>query len=91
MPAYRLTPSARDGLRRVFDQLVTAFEVISESPGIGHRREDLTPDDRVRFWSVGPSLIAYRVGPGGGVEILFIERGERDWGQIIEKHESGEG
>ena len=69
----------------VLNQLVSAFERIGETPGIGHRRPDLTEDDQVRFWPVGPSLLAYRVKPGHLVEILFVERGERDWGRVLEQ------
>jgi len=98
---YRLTPCARNGLRRVLEyvdlrfgvlvaervleQLVSAFECIAETPGIGHRREDLTLDDRIRFWPVGPSLIAYRIRAAEPVEILFVERGERDWRQVLQE------
>jgi toxin ParE1/3/4 len=95
---YRLTPRARKGLEEiltyvadefgarvaeaVLERHVAAFERLAESPGIGHVREDITKDAAVRFWPVGPSLVAYRGGPDG-VEILFVERGERDWGRIL--------
>lgn len=101
MASYRLTPKAREGFRdilayvdkrfgaqvaeRVLDRLVAAFEFIAESPGTGHRREDLTQDERIRFWSVGPTLIAYRPGSQDPVEILFVERGERDWERLLEE------
>ena len=92
--SYRLTPRAERGLSRiilyseehlggtvadrVLDELVSAFELLAEYPGAGHRREDLTDLDDVLFWSVGPSLIAYRQR-GDLIEILMIERGELDW------------
>ena len=101
MARFRLTPNAREGLfrliesvdqrfgarvaERVLDQFAGAFDRIGETPGIGHRREDLTEDDRIRFWSVGPSLIAYRIRPNAPVEVLFVERGERDWESILEQ------
>ena len=103
MPGYRLTPTAREGLsrvieyvdrtfgarvaKRVLDQIAEALDCIGETPEIGHRREELTSDDRVRFWSVGPSLIAYRARPNAPVEILFLERGERDWEALLEQRE----
>ena len=99
--AYRLTPRAREGLRdilecvhasfgdavaeRVLDQLEEAFVMLAESPGAGHRREDITSDDRIRFWSVGPTLIAYRPTQDSNVEILIVERGERDWEARMEQ------
>jgi plasmid stabilization system protein ParE len=44
----------------VIQNLEQAFGQLAENPDIGHRREDLTQDVRVRFWSVGPTLVAYR-------------------------------
>ncbi len=77
--AYRLTPKAREGFlriafyveerfgREVAERVVTdlenGFELLARNPDIGHRREDLTRDERVLFWSVGPTLIAYRSNP----------------------------
>jgi len=97
---YKLTPQARIGFRnileyvedrfgvrvaeRILDKLEAAFELLAESPGIGHVREGITSNEKVRFWSVGPTLIAYRL-MDGLVEILFVERGERDWERLLEK------
>jgi plasmid stabilization system protein ParE len=99
--AYRLTPQAREGFRRIIfyveerfglevaDRVVTdlesAFELIAASPDVGHHREDLTRDERVLFWSVGPTLIAYRLGTEC-LEVLFVERGELDWGRFLTEH-----
>jgi plasmid stabilization system protein ParE len=98
---YRLTPRAREGFHRiafyveenfgstvaerVVNDLAHAFELLAKSPDVGHRREDLTRDDRVLFWSVGPTLIAYRSSPQG-VEIIFVERGELDWERMLTEH-----
>jgi plasmid stabilization system protein ParE len=95
---YRLTPKARQGLAEileyvsrefgtdaaeaVLDRLVAAFELIAGQPGIGHAREDLTENGTVRFWSVPPTLIAYRAH-ADFVEVLIVERGERDWIQLL--------
>lgn len=102
MPGYWLTPQARTGFQnivdcvedrfgaraaeRVLDRLLDTFERLAESPGIGQHREDLTSDDRIRFWSVGPTLIAYR-SVGDSIQILIIERGERDWEQLMKREE----
>ena len=45
---------------RVADDIERAFELLAALPDPGHRREDLTQDDEIRFWTVGPTLIAYR-------------------------------
>lgn len=101
MSAYRLTPQAEDGLHRIADyvehnfgslvaervvvELAAGFRRIALNASIGHRREDLTDDERVRFWSVGPSLIAYR-DRGAWTEILFVEPASRDWEFLIRNH-----
>jgi antitoxin ParD1/3/4/toxin ParE1/3/4 len=80
------TVEARFGRRsaeRVLEQLENAFEWLASSPGIGHRRDDLTVDERVRFWPVGASLVAYR-SMEKRVEILIVERGELDWKRLLE-------
>ena len=99
MAELRLTPTARSGLRRtleyvahnfgeavaedVLDLLVAAFDRISLDPGVGHRRTDLTTEQTIRFWTVDPTLIAYRVASDSIVEVLAVERGERDWRELL--------
>ncbi|MBI4614143.1 MAG: type II toxin-antitoxin system RelE/ParE family toxin [Planctomycetes bacterium] len=98
MTRYRLTPGARLGFRNILEyverefglrvaedvlnRLASAFEGIAGNPSIGHVRPDITIDVTVRFWSVGPTLIAYRL-VADGVEILFVERGECDWERLF--------
>ena len=43
---------------RVLGRLERAFAELAEMPGIGHRREDLTPEG-FRFWSVYDYLVVY--------------------------------
>lgn len=99
--SYRLTPKAAEGLwrivqfvaerfdqdiaERVLDQLEEAFERLAEHPGIGHRRTDLTAEADVRFWSVGPTVIAFRERPGC-IEVLCVEPGQRDWEKLLPGH-----
>lgn len=101
MTSYRLTPLAREGLARivlyaearfggevagrVLLELSEAFDLLAASPAIGHSRQDLTPDSRIRFWSVGPSLIAYRSSVHG-LEVLLVERGAIDWERRISRN-----
>jgi plasmid stabilization system protein ParE len=100
--SYRLTPKAQEGflriaehvharfglevVERVLDRLERAFELLASSPEAGHLREDLTDSPGVRFWAVGPTLIAYRA-KGDLVEILFVERGELDWQRFIQREQ----
>ena len=65
--------------------MIDAFELLAGNPGAGHRRDDLTDDSRIRFWSVGPTLIAYRAASSDAIEILTAERGERDWERFLEE------
>ncbi|HVS19620.1 MAG TPA: type II toxin-antitoxin system RelE/ParE family toxin [Planctomycetota bacterium] len=95
MARFHLSARAGDGLLRILDsvesshgsvvaervlsRLASAFQILAERPQIGHRRQDLTADPDVRFWSVSPTLIAYRRADAGGIEVLAVERGEWDW------------
>ena len=95
---YRLTPRAKHGLQgivlyvedefgsdvadRVLEKIVEAFEWLAAHSESGHTREDLTTRTEVRFWSVGPTLLAYR-GGASGIEVLFVERGEVDWEKML--------
>jgi plasmid stabilization system protein ParE len=67
---------------RVERDLEGAFEQLATYPDIGHHRDDLTADQSVRFWVVGPTLIAYR-SRLERVEILFVERGDIDWERVL--------
>jgi plasmid stabilization system protein ParE len=46
------------------------------SPGIGHKREDLTALP-VLFWSVGAYLVIYRI-QSAGIEIIAVTQGARE-------------
>jgi plasmid stabilization system protein ParE len=75
MTRYLLTPEAQEDVRRIRDYLtaqagprvarrvlsafVVAFRRLARAPGIGHRREDLTADEGLRFWAVFSYLVAY--------------------------------
>jgi len=48
-----------DAVDRWIDKLLDALKAIGRSPGIGHKREDLT-HFAVLFFPVGPYLIIYR-------------------------------
>jgi plasmid stabilization system protein ParE len=69
--------------RRVEGELLRAFSQLAAWPRSGHARPDLTPDSAVRFWSVGPTLIAYRE-VSDGIEVRLVERGEADWGRMLD-------
>jgi plasmid stabilization system protein ParE len=99
---YRLTPAAQAGYLRVvidaeaqFDAALAlrvelgierAFEQLARMPRSGHLRPDLTHDVTMRFWSVGPTLIAYRTWQDA-IEVVLVARAERDWGHMLEEQE----
>ena len=62
---------------RWIDRLFEAFQQLAEMPGMGHRRDDLTPHS-VLFWPVGQYLIIYRAQVGQAVEIVAVTQGSRD-------------
>jgi plasmid stabilization system protein ParE len=53
-----------------------AFESLGRTPGMGHRREDLT-SHRVLFWPVGAYLVIYRA-ERRPIEIVAVTQGSRD-------------
>jgi plasmid stabilization system protein ParE len=88
---YKLTVSAGFDLQEIWDfiardsanaadrwigRLYDAFEMLGQSPGIGHSREDLAAGP-VRFWPVDRYLIVFRV-QNDVVEILAVTQGSRN-------------
>jgi plasmid stabilization system protein ParE len=65
-----------DAADRWITKLFDAFEAIARSPGIGHKREDLTAYP-VLFWPVGSYLVIYRA-ERSPVEIVAVTQGSRD-------------
>lgn len=58
------------------EKLFGAFETLARTPGIGHKREDLTALP-VLFWPVGEYLIIYR-RLSQRIEIVAVTQGVRD-------------
>jgi plasmid stabilization system protein ParE len=65
-----------DAADRWITKLFDAFQSLAQSPGMGHRREDLTSLP-VLFWPVGAYLILYRP-QSEVIEIVAITQGARD-------------
>ena len=65
-----------DAADRWIEKLFNAFEALGLTPGMGHKREDLTSYP-VLFWPVGAYLIIYRAETPP-VEIVAITQGARD-------------
>ena len=93
---YQLTPEARanvdeicafiaedsvDAARRVLDALEHAFDQLAGTPGIGHRREDLTARP-VKFWSVSSYLVVYDPA-SAPLSIIAVLHGARDVERLL--------
>jgi plasmid stabilization system protein ParE len=65
-----------DAADRWIGKFFDAFEELGKTPGLGHKREDLTSLP-VFFWPVGSYLIIYRKSRGG-VDIVAVTHGSRD-------------
>ena len=93
---YIVAPEAEDDLQQIwrylFDEagirvadriqgeLVDAFESLSQFPGQGHRRPDLTARD-VLFFSVYQYMVVYR--RAATVEIVAVLHGKRDLKKLL--------
>ncbi len=65
-----------DAADRWIGKLFGAFEAIAQTPGMGHKREDLTSYP-ILFWPVGSYLILYRA-ERDPIEIVAVTQGARD-------------
>jgi plasmid stabilization system protein ParE len=71
----------RDAAKRVRGELRAAMQMLANLPGMGHTREDLTPEP-VRFWSVYSYLIVYKPD-SKPLQVLRVLRGARDVGAVL--------
>ena len=60
-------------LGKLYDQILA----LVQTPGMGHRREDLAEDRPLLFWPVGNYLIIY-TATKGFIEIIAVVHGKRD-------------
>ena len=65
-----------DAADRWIARLFDAFETLGLTPGMGHRREDLTSHP-VWFWPIGEYLVIYRA-ERQPIEIVAVTQGSRD-------------
>jgi plasmid stabilization system protein ParE len=65
-----------DAADRWIEKLFGAFEALAETPGMGHKRTDLTALP-VLFWPLDSYLVIYRI-QGGSIEIIAVTQGARD-------------
>jgi antitoxin ParD1/3/4/toxin ParE1/3/4 len=72
-----------DAADKWIGKLFDAFDAIGDTPGIGHKREDLTAYP-VLFWPIGDYLVIYRVSLRP-VEIVAVTQGARDIPRFLDR------
>ena len=65
-----------DAADRWIERLFEAFKKLGRTPGMGHKRDDLTKHPLL-FWPVDSYLIIYRTGRTM-IEIVAVTQGSRD-------------
>jgi plasmid stabilization system protein ParE len=71
-----ITRDSIDAADRWIAKLFDAFDALARTPGMGHKREDLTGYP-VLFWPVGEYVIIYRASRSP-IEIIAVTQGSRD-------------
>jgi plasmid stabilization system protein ParE len=71
---------------RFIEKLYETMLKLTETPGAGHRREDLAEDRPILFWPVGHYLILYRA-VASSIEVLAVVHGKRDIPAFIRRRE----
>lgn len=72
---YYVDEAGAQVARHVLGQITKALRFLADTPGAGHRRDDLTDED-VRFWAVFGYLIVYdpTTKPIGIARVLHASR-----------------
>lgn len=99
MSRYVLTTQAQEDLQEIRDYLlkeagfrvtrhvlasfVAAFHALVRTPGQGHRREDLSSREELRFWNVFSYLIVYRIDKRP-LTVIAILHSKRNLGRLLE-------
>jgi len=71
---------------RFIQRLHESILNLTETPGAGHRREDLVEDRPLLFWPVGNYLILYRTR-ASSIEIVAVVHGKRDIPAFVRRRE----
>ncbi len=71
-----IAADSMDSADRVLKGLSDAFELLAQSPKIGHTRSDLTSSP-ILFWPEGDYLIVYRPKKNG-IDVVAVVHGSRN-------------
>jgi plasmid stabilization system protein ParE len=77
-----ISEDSLDAADRVMEDFYKAFGRLAETPGMGHKRGDLTNRD-VLFWPVYSYLIVYR--HSDPLSIVRVVHGRRDVKKLLKK------
>jgi plasmid stabilization system protein ParE len=100
MSRYVLTDEAQDDLMQIRDyvlqaggarvaryvvgSVVAGFRSLAKTAGQGHRREDLTRREELRFWPVFSYMIVYRIDRKP-LTVIAILHARRDLEQLLKE------
>lgn len=101
MSGYVLTPEAQQDLLQIRDYLkadagvrvgryavnalILALRRLAKNPGLGHRREDLSSHEALRFWPVFSYLVVYD-REARPLTIVGVIHGKRDASAVLRGH-----
>jgi plasmid stabilization system protein ParE len=63
--------------------IVAAFHALVRTPGQGHRREDVSSREELRFWAVFSYLIVYRIDRQP-LTVIAVLHGKRNLEELLE-------
>ena len=81
---YALDEGGFSAARYVVGSLVTGFRALARTLGQGHRLDDLTQREELRFWSVFSYLIIYRIDRKP-LTIIAILHARRNVEQLLDQ------
>jgi plasmid stabilization system protein ParE len=71
-----------DAADRVLDDFYESFARLAATPGMGHKREDLTRRD-VRFWPIYSYLVIYQLS-SRPLLVIAVLHGNRDVKRLLQ-------
>jgi toxin ParE1/3/4 len=77
-----ISQDSLDAADRVVDDVYQSFRRLAQTPGMGHKREDLTSRD-VLFWPVRSYLVIYTAS--SPLRIVRVVHGKRDVKKLLRR------
>ncbi|MEM9414206.1 MAG: type II toxin-antitoxin system RelE/ParE family toxin [Planctomycetota bacterium] len=102
MSRYQFSPAAISDLEHIDDQTILRFGVrqamtlaetfeqtftmLAENPGVGHLREDLSPEGKAfRYWTVLTRFVVVYEPGDGVIRVVRILDGSQDMRAILDR------